>query len=430
MKHWWPLLTLLGCNPKVEEAPPCQGWKAEDEDYRPVLEILSDDGESIRIQAVFSRMPRTPDGAPTVVYVQGGWAPVMLPLEEKTPTLRDDMGFTTLYMDFPAANFRGEESRDVLAHVLRYAAGEITDTDDCTIDDRVPGGRSPEIVLAGFSNGGNLAWATAGDLDLDVPRIDGIATFETPSSSQFIMVEPGTRRHPNARFDLDTCAVVTGPAISCGVDYAPIDFAQHNLCEATEGCLYIDLNDDGDFTDQDVIIGGVSHPELGGWVHSVPATVAAEDAQVLPDSRTRSNDARAFWRSREAPRSMADAVDRFPELAGIATGTRVDHVLDNLDRPVHVTGLVQSMQHAGVVWSRLHADASYMEELHGTSKTWVEYPANEAIILTDERWKMQPEDDHDVRGSDYLTASVLELIDRSRALDWSNDVTETLQMFP
>ena len=151
MKHWWPLLTLLGCNPKVEEAPPCQGWKAEDEDYRPVLEILSDDGESIRIQAVFSRMPRTPDGAPTVVYVQGGWAPVMLPLEEKTPTLRDDMGFTTLYMDFPAANFRGEESRDVLAHVLRYAAGEITDTDDCTIDDRVPGGRSPEIVLAGLA---------------------------------------------------------------------------------------------------------------------------------------------------------------------------------------------------------------------------------------------------------------------------------------
>ena len=96
-------------------------------------------------------------------------------------------------------------------------------------------------------------------------------------------------------------------------------------------------------------------------------------------------------------------------------------VLDDLARPVHVIGMIHAMRESGVPWFRLHPDASYLDEIHGNAAPWEDISANEFIDIRDTEWGMEPEDDATVRGSDYLSAAVAEILDRSRVMDWSND---------
>ena len=119
---------------------------------------------------------------------------------------------------------------------------------------------------------------------------------------------------------------------------------------------------------------------------------------------------------------MSSAIQRFPNLAGIATGTETDHVLNDLQRPIHVLAMVEAMEKNHIQWSRLHPDAKFLDEIHGDHINWLDIPANNGITIQDTEWMMEPEDDATIRGTDYLSAAVAELLDRSRAQDWSTDL--------
>jgi len=331
------------------------------------------------------------------------------------------MGFTTLYPNLGRTDARGEASRAILATVLAYANGDTTDTSGCTLDDRLPDGRAPEIALAGFSNGGNLAWATAGDERLSLPRLDGIATFETPPADQLITGESGTLRQQNSRFNEDACDLNRDFTLLCDIDYSPLRTISKEECTAEHECLYIDVDSSNGWSEQDFQLGRVLDPATDAIVYSLPATRAAEAGGVLPPQAYNSREADAFWSVREATRSMVSAANRFPDLAGIATGTEVDHVLNDLQRPIHILAMVQAMRESGVAWSRLHPDAKYLDEIHGSSFPWAETSANENIDMKDTGWSMEPEDNATIRGTDYLSAAVAEILDRSRTDDWSNE---------
>ena len=123
---------------------------------------------------------------------------------------------------------------------------------------------------------------------------------------------------------------------------------------------------------------------------------------------------------------MPAVAERFPEIAGIATGTPIDHVLSGLDLPVHVTGMIAAMQAAEISWTRLHPDAAYMSAMVDTDRTWADVPANESIDVVHPDAPMEPEDGASVRGTDYLSAAVVEIMDRSRMNDWSADLETPL----
>ena len=419
MRYLFTWLGLIGCSGK--SPPPCQEWTLDEASVGPLLTLNRYDEPSVNLQAVFPNAPRTDEGAPTAIFIHGGWSPLQIPLESDSVKLRADMGFTTLYPNLGRTDARGEASRSILATVIAYANGEISDTQDCSLDDRIPSGRAPEIALAGFSNGGNLAWATAADDSLAIERLDGIATFETPPSSQLILGESGTQRQQNERFDVDACALEVNLSIHCDIDYRPLQSLPADECSSETGCLFIDIDASNGWSEGDFQLGRILDPNTDNLVYSLAATRVAEELGILPDDAYDSIDANAFWSTREATRNMNKAVEQFPTIAGIATGTRVDHVLDDLPRPVHVLGMVQAMKESGVPWFRLHPDASYLDEIHGSTAAWQDIPPNENIRIQDTEWSMEPEDNATIRGTDYLSAAIAEILDRSRTVDWSND---------
>jgi len=415
----WTWTLVLACGTK--DPPPCQEWTLNKPSSGVTISLSRPDGPNIDLEAVIPQQGQAQDGAGTAIFVHGGWSPVQIPLTNDSVTLRTDMGFTTLYPNLGRNDARGEPSRAILARVLQYANGDIADTSDCTLDERIPDGRAEPVVLAGFSNGGNLAWATAGDVNQPIPRLDGIATFETPISSQLIVGETGTERHPNPRFKSEDCTFDTTGSVNCAFDYTPLFAVPSSECSETNRCLFIDIDESDSLTEADVQLGGVWDPVQEATVYSVPATIAAEEYGRLPEATLASNDAYLFWEQREAPQSMRSAVERFPNLAGIATGTEIDHVLNNLDRAIHVIGMVHAMEHSGIQWAKLHPDPKYLADIHGSGENWADIPPNIGVRIEDTEWPMEPEDGPTIRGTDYLSAAIAELIDRSRTMGDSAD---------
>jgi len=409
MKRWWWILASMGCADKTYSH--CQGWREGDE-----LGFQTDLGETpIHVGPPQSADPI--EGAPTAIFVHGGWEGAYLPLDEEQPALRDNLGFTTIYLDFPEDDVRGADSRAALARVLQYAVGARNDDDDCTLNERLPVGAAPHVALAGFSNGGNIAWAAAGDTEVDIPQLSGIATFETPMTAGFILGEPGTMVHPNPRFDTATCAFDDDLHLSCPFDLNPLGFAGDETCDRAGGCLFIDANGTSVLEPGERVLGSVADPLSDRYVQSPWVTAAAEAAGILPGNRANYEESRIFWAEREATQGMASAALRFPQLGGISTGTAVDHVLNDLSTPVHIIAMVAAMQASGVSWTRLHPGPKYMQAIHGDLRQWAQHPANEPIDIHTEGLSMEPEDDQDVRGTDYLSAAIAELLDRSRTID-------------
>lgn len=434
------LVGATGCASEVERR--CQGeLNAYDATDKSRLVTLEEDGVGpIQAQVVIPWTgSRYEAGAPVVVFVHGSWSNNHVPLGEDSARVLSGHGLIGVYLNLPGGqgdeasagenDRRGPAAREALALVLRYAADEVRDSQGCLLSERSPEGSTDELVLAAFSNGGNLAWATLADEELDLPRITGVATFETPSAGQFVMAEPGTESRRSPIYEPGSCALTEEGAVRCAYDYGEIAW-DAQASPGTEGQLFVDTDGDDRFTDEvDFPLGAVFDPLSDRWLHSLPATEAAAAAGVLPLSRGDIDDASAFWSEREAPRSMAAAAARFPELAAIEVGTEVDHVLQGAEDHPHVTGMVAAMQAAGVSWTRLHPDASYVEAVSGAQLDFADLPADLEIEVGDLTVPMEPTDDDLVRSNHYLTAAVLELADRGHGAVWDDDLDGELILY-
>jgi len=390
----------------------------------------------VTVQIAIPSGERYPQGSPVAVFVHGGWSTDAVPLPDAGPRLVSTEGFATVYLNLPggdldessegASDQRGYSARQALGAALRYAADEVMDDGRCTLADRLPGGISGEVVLAGMSNGGNLAWATAADTEVEIPVLSGIATFESPISAQLVTVEPGTTETPGDFFDPYDCALTDELRLSCDHGYRHITW-DPDASEETSGALFIDDNNNDLWDPGESTLDPVWSPADSAWVHPPEALQAAEGLALI--DRVDLDTANAFWAQREGTRHIPAALSRFPELASIATGTEVDHVLTGLELPVHVTGLVAAMQLAGVPWSRLHPDAAYVAQMSGFEESQ-EYDADMALDVIEPLLNMAPEDGAHIRGTDYLSAAVVEIMDRTHSGDWSPDLHGTLVEHP
>jgi hypothetical protein len=412
----------LGCVPKSQPcSPPDPSADLDDS----IFSVTSPDGAQILLQFDPATQPPVSGPSPTVVFVQGGWKFKALPFSPTHPRLNPDLGFHTLYLQLPN-DARGAQSRAALATALLYAAGMLDEGGDACQDDAT---EAQPIVIAAYSNGGNLAWSTLADPALLLPPIAGIATFETPPSSQFATLDMGTRAQQNDRFQDERCTV-TSAEIVCAMDYTPIIAADGSRCTQTETCLGIDGNNDGILQQEEFALHTILDPSSGLQVPSIQVAAAAHIARVLPQDFMSNAQTADFWAQRMGPDVLKWAAERFPGLAAIVTGTEKDHALTALKRPIHLTTFAMALQQAGVAWVRLHPDAAYMQMLQGDVAIWEDNGANDDTNLNDPSLSAEPEESGDLYPTAYLNSAVLELLDRSRVLDWSNDLDDPLEMIP
>ena len=112
------------------------------------------------------------------------------------------------------------------------------------MDDRMPTGIAEERVLAAFSNGGNLAWATLADTNVELPDIQGIAVFETPASSQMALGEPGTGNRNSPLHTEGSCEIDDESALVCDYQYQHLAFDMDTDPD-TSGTLFLDIDQNG-----------------------------------------------------------------------------------------------------------------------------------------------------------------------------------------
>lgn len=419
-----PSALLIGaCQPLT----PCQQVMEDDGGER--TGIVRIEGIQTVVAQIFgpSGLGRYPDGAPVVVYVHGAWSTNVVPLDEDRSHLNPGLGMIQLYLNLPGGQSgsahdapgindrRGSAAREAVAVALQYADNALTDTDGCLLSERLHTPLSGQIALAGYSNGGNLAWSTLGDHALDLPEVVGVATYETPASSQFIVVESGTTENPSPVYVEGACALEDG-GIVCDYDYDGLAF------DTDDGVLFIDEESDGNYNTKDFTLAGVQHESR--WYHSTQARQAAIDQDVTLSGRATPEDTVAFWQEREAPRQMPAAAERFPQLAGIATGSEIDHVLTGATDHPHVTGMIAAMESAGIHWFRLHPDRVYTTLISRSGEEFPEYPAGESFAVG-QAVDFLPQSPT-AHGEDYLTAAIIELLDRAHASEWGADLEAVL----
>lgn len=375
-------------------------------------------------------------GAPVVVMVQGGWSPDAIPVSE--PRIAVGHGLVQVYFNLPGGDaprstpgdldWRGARSRETLAEVLGWAAGEIPERDGDTLADRlpVPLADLPPFVH-GSSNGGNLVLATLADTDLDLPELAGLVTFETPFSAQFTAVELGSCILQLPAYEPGSCAWEPATGLVCGVDDEGLywDPDLELVMAGFEGAAWYDA--DGD----EIYDQGVDYPV---WsvrpdeqvYYSPTLTQKLADRGYSDDRIASLEETEAFWAERDGSLQVEAAAERFAALPVIILGTEEDHISGAPDH-AHVSGMAHALQAAGFSWVRVNPDASYMAALVDEAIPWADNPANSAPTPGDSQVDMEPDENRTgYLRSWYSAAAMVELVERTETETWDTDLDARL----
>ncbi|MFQ5858493.1 MAG: hypothetical protein ACE5LU_23080, partial [Anaerolineae bacterium] len=325
-------------------------------------------GGTLAVRIVAPASPadaRYPEGAPVVVYAVGGVSAGTLRTQQLS--LADDV--IRIFFLYPGGtdlgrssdgtyDYRGPNSIAALRDVIRYAAGELTDSLGRTIDDVVPVPvLHDEIGLFGSSNGGNIVVAVAAEHGVDLAdHVRYIIQWESPVSSQISTMDLGGFRLDCPGERPEHWSVINpryrgyGP-LEVDIDYRQIAYdasdARHpifldgtgdgrytTVLDPSTGCLTPDLDLDGTLElNEDFPL----RKDGAGQSYSRPATQAMADQNIFgvswPGDIATVAEANAFWDLREAVRLYPGALTNIPDLEGMVLISIRDHKQDAPDHP-------------------------------------------------------------------------------------------------
>jgi hypothetical protein len=350
---------------------------------------------AVRIDAPVPGAARYSDGAPTVVWISGGYD--CYDLGHGLPAQADDLIILTF--EFPgctdtatgrhsdgAYDYRGEQTILALADVIRYAAGELVDNHGRAIDQMVPVSvLHDNIGLIGSSNGGNLIVAA--------PALEGVGLsghlrylvqWETPVSSQVACRDLGRvwMKPFSAQGDFFNWRYEGYDPLIFPVDYSDL---YYNLTEpyypvfherSGDGAYTTipdeqnptappnpDLNGDGDLDEEDAEDFPVdTYPDAAKVYYSRAVTHALEQYDVFggywPTNVGTPAEADAYWDIREAVRLYGQALTNIPDLEGMVLASVRDHVQSASDKP-HIRQAFEGWNGTGT-WVQINPSPDYL----------------------------------------------------------------------
>lgn len=385
--------------------------------------------------------PRYPEGAPIIVAASGWFTPA------------EGFGYVRAVTDVGAINvsylwpgnsdlvtgaessgtddYAGPDSLAALRDVIRFALGEIPNTDGNYIADIVS--VTPlldNVGIYAFSHPGVAAtnvMAYYGDAIADVKYFIG---RENPVSDEQYPLELGY-------WDDDDGSLVTHPYYQYPADYTPTHLS---VDYSTVGWLINAEYPNGQPTltrpDSSVFVFGWKGPKIDDaryYSRGLTAAMAANNvfgAEPWPEDVATPAEVDAFWPYRVCVNGVNSNYDeigtKLPGLKVMLVFAADDHVQVSLDKP-HIHQAWHGFRvAAGLPWVRLNPDGAYVAVYNPVNAgDYVERAAmtEPGDWLAARLWGY-PNDKF--LAEQVAKASIAEMADRTRAGDWSNNLTAVL----
>jgi len=357
----------------------------------------------VRIDAPVPGAARYPDGAPVIIWVPGGFE--CRDLSHKLPTQAGDLIILTWI--FPgctdtatgrhsdgAYDYRGLDTMLALADVIRYAAGQLVDSQGRTIDQVVPVPvLHDNIGLIGVSNGGNLIIAAQARWGAGLSGYLRYAIqWETPVSSQVATRDLGRvwLKPSSAQGDYFNDLYLGYDPLIFPMDFISLTY---NITE-TYYQVFHDGNGDGTYTtipnenvpydpdhpyDPDLIDDGYLDPytedfpfdtysDTLGVVYSRAVARALYERDVFsgtwPITIATVTQTNRYWDIRESVRLYDKALVNVPDLEGMILASVRDHVQSMAGKP-HIRQAFEGWASLGA-WVQINPSRAYMLEVDPT----------------------------------------------------------------
>ncbi len=353
-------------------------------------------------------------------------------------------------------DYRGEDSIAALRDVLKFAMGDLSSAEGHPLTSIAPGADSDNVGVIGFSNGGNLAWATLDQHGSELSQLAWYVGYETPIDNETrgvgrihsdpnnstdgretgFTTDDGFNPHAGSwteeeGWDFDTAKLVynttsgktmkfkfaDGTALTLpGMIF--FDGNGNNYPDQIAGSC--DINGNGKFdTTEDFTIGG-NPVEIAGEKKVVLPIRVREAMPNLPSQVATVTETIEYWSKREMAASIPVAAAQNPNLETILFYSKLDHDLPFFPGSPHAhiyAGYALHMDNG--LWVRLNPARSYVKDLF--SKEGVTIPETYAENEPNLPKSTVREVMHDLAAPDatnhywlYLTASMNELADRKK----------------
>ncbi|MDG1987291.1 MAG: hypothetical protein P8J18_04885 [Halieaceae bacterium] len=315
-------------------------------------------------------------------------------------------------------DYGGSESLAALRDVIRYAGGEMTDIYGQSLSAASSiKAHENNLGIYAFSHPGILATRVLAVYGKAMPVVNWFVGRENPTSSALSSVEvghwvPGAKALQNPTY---TYPDQYDPQ-QLRIDYSDVKWAEDWTENGqTPGRPYFDLDDNGEVSDDDYVLGSRVPSMYSKRVYS---------KALLNSELTTASEAEILWEERITTNIYELVIANSPDVHVMLVFAEKDHVQPAFDKP-HIHQARDGFYDGGRgVWVRLNPDSAYVESVSGVPSS--ENPAG--VEPTDwldvEAWGYP----NSGRNSDlYPLAAVLEMVDRQFANNWTtNDLTDVV----
>jgi hypothetical protein len=331
-------------------------------------------------------------------------------------------------------DYGAELSIQALRDVIRFASGEITNSEGFYLDQLVA--IQPlydNVGLYAFSHPGQAAVNVLSLHGNQIPNVSYFVGRENPTIDKLTAVEVGYFSDKN-RPELN-------PLYSYPRDYSPTDISIDYSsilwdAEYTEegsnwiGVPYFDLNGNGRLDGGDHPLGRRVPAVNGKRLYSIDLTKALQDNNAFAETGWPNDVAdidlvKLVWEFQNSTLRYPDIGQKLPNLHVMIVFARFDHVQPALDKP-HIHHAYDGFRHSANLWVRLNPDQAYV--------SWVN--ADLGAEYSDHAANQEPGDWLEIEGWGYSNrpaasqlvplAAVAEMADRTQANNWETGLIATL----
>jgi len=324
-------------------------------------------------------------------------------------------------------DYGGPDSLAALRDTIRFALGEIPDTEGCYLDELIE--TNPL-----YDNVGMFASSHAGVVATNVmayygEAFAGLRYFvgrENPTMAEMYPLEIGhfdEEHHPV----YNPCYHHEGyTPTSIEVDYSDLGWIKNQ--EYPEGRPYFEVADGRDY-----VLDNKGPNIRGKRYFSAALTRALLDNGTLtldnwPGDVAKPDQASDFWPYRITVHNYADIGEKLPELRVMLVFATLDHVQPAPDKP-HVRQAYDGFRKSAGLWTRLNCDLAYVKsEIDESASTANGIPDNAANTepadwyADAESWGFAGKLEGEMTARTIPLAGVAEMADRVQADLWTPDL--------